>query len=153
VQEEAGRLAAGDRSLRFYLMGSPNERDARQARDRAYAIAGKEQLLHSRVGSGAETPEALLNALEGAVYDCPRRDPQVLNLLRIKAHTLDRSVVYLRPFNPATDLMVADHALVRNGLTFAVYEARDRTQTVSPDKIDLRNGNTSNGSCVRIRAQ
>lgn len=153
VQELAGNLAAADRSLRFYLMGDPNERDARQARDKAYAIAAKEQLLYSRVSSGSATPEELLDALDGAVYECPRRDPQVLNLLRLIDRNLDRSVVYLRPFNPAADLLVADRVLVRNGLTFMVYEARDYTHTVSPDKIDLRSGNSSNGSCARIRAQ
>ena len=153
VQDLAGSLAAADRSLRFYLMGNPNEKNARQAKDKAYAIAAKEQLLYAQVNSGAATPEVLLDALDGAVYDCPRRDPQVLNLLRINNRGLGSSVVYLRPFNVATDLLVADRVRVRNGLTFAIYEARDHTSTVSPDKIDLRYGNSENSFCARIRAQ
>jgi tetratricopeptide (TPR) repeat protein len=147
VQELAGSLAAADRSLRFYLLGNPSEKDARQARDKGYAITAKEHLMYSQIGSGSVTPEVLLDALDGAVYDCGIYS-QVLNLLRIKNRSLVPSVVYLRPFNPSTDLMVPDRALVRNGLTFAVYEDRNDTKTVSPDKIY-----SSSGACARIRAQ
>lgn len=151
VQELAGNLAAADRSLRFYLLGNPDQRDARQARDKAYAIAAKEQLLYSQVGSGSATPEALLDALDGAVYKCPGADPQVLDLLQIRNRSLVHSVVLFRPFNLATDLRPADHALVRTGLTFAVYEDRNSKTSVSPDTIS--GGAFYLGSCTRIRPE
>lgn len=157
AEEKAGRLAAADRSFGIYLLSNPDLDSARRTRVNIARIQTTEELMSKQVAANSITAEELLNALDGATYDCGS-DAKYYHRVEIWGGSLHDNLVEIRPpaeVPPQTNtgwLQPADPRLVaplasdrRQGLNF--MKPYGRMHTVSPNQVERQGQST----CRRIR--
>jgi len=155
VQRKAGLLAAADKSFGIFLLSRPNAEDAKAVEEQLISIEEEEEVLTKRAAEGKDPPETLLDALNGASYDCGGSQ-DYKSRINIRNRDLDEYTVDLRPppppappgqFRDAGPFTAAEASNDRRGLSFYMHGHTNRVFTVSPNQIERR----ALQPCVRIR--
>lgn len=155
AEEKADRLAAADRSFGIYLLSNPPPDSARKARANIARIQATEELMGRQVAAGSITAEDLLNALDGAAYDCGSDGKYYLRI-NVRGGSIFDDMVLISPPaevppqpNPnglqSAGPTAASASDRRQGLNFT--KPYGRVHIVSPSQV-VRQGISA---CPRIR--
>ena len=154
AEERANLLAAADRSFGIYLLSKPDSEAVRTTHAALDRIEKTELLMGKQIAAESISAEELLDALDGATYDCGRNE-EYFYRINIRNRSLSDTMVAINPLpevkpNPNASLQPAGLAPApasdrRTGLTFV--KPSGGVHIVSPNQVDRKGA----APCRRIR--
>lgn len=153
--ERLDQKAMAGRMYAIYILTEPSPLEIDETRTRINKLADEENTMFEKTKLKRVSADSLLDALEGAVYDCGKDSQYYFRIAIRSRFPASERIEHTAP-KPVNGLMplmfpVPGPAVDRNGLTFTGLGSTGYVRTVSPDVVFTTYRGGSTRTCNRIR--